>query len=150
MNMYKKVIVAVDMEGGASDVLSKASQLLVDSNAEIKVINVVYTPVQMYGGYMGGSVYIPENFVVDEDAIAAEIVPRLEAMAKEFELPTQQCVVKFGRAIDVILDTADEEQADLIVIGSHGKHGLGLLLGSTANGVLHKSKCDVLAVRIQQ
>ena len=35
-----------------------------------------------------------------------------------------------------------------IVVGSHGRHGLALLLGSTASGVLHGAKCDVLAVRI--
>ena len=40
--------------------------------------------------------------------------------------------------------------ARLIVVGSHGRHGLALLLGSTANGVLHHAKCDVLAVRIQE
>lgn len=152
MSMYKKVIVAVDMEGGARDVINKASQLLADNNAEIKVMTVVYTALQMYGTSMviGDSAYLPENLVVDNKTIAAEILPRLEAITKEFDLPGHQCVVEFGRAIDVILDTADEEHADLVVIGSHGRHGLGLLLGSTANGVLHRAKCDVLAVRIQQ
>ena len=38
--------------------------------------------------------------------------------------------------------------ADLIVIGTHGRHGLGLLLGSTASGVIHGVQCDVLAVRV--
>ena len=37
---------------------------------------------------------------------------------------------------------------DLVVVGSHGRHGLALLLGSTANGVLHGSPTDVLAVRV--
>ena len=37
---------------------------------------------------------------------------------------------------------------DVIVVGSHGKHGLALLLGSTANGVLHGANRDVLAVRV--
>ena len=39
--------------------------------------------------------------------------------------------------------------ADLIVLGTHGRHGLGLLLGSTASGVLHGCPCDVLTVRIK-
>ena len=38
---------------------------------------------------------------------------------------------------------------DLIVVGSHGRHGLALLLGSTADAVLHHAKCDVMAVRLQ-
>jgi universal stress protein A len=34
------------------------------------------------------------------------------------------------------------------VVGSHGRHGLALLLGSTANDVLHGAPCDVLAVKL--
>ena len=44
--------------------------------------------------------------------------------------------------------TAHQIAADLIVVGSHGRHGIALLLGSTANGVLHGAPCDVLAVRV--
>ncbi|MGB1202845.1 MAG: universal stress protein [Alloalcanivorax venustensis] len=47
-------------------------------------------------------------------------------------------------------DPAVVEIADLIVLGSHGKHGIRLLLGSTANAVLHRATCDVLAVRIPE
>jgi universal stress protein A len=47
-----------------------------------------------------------------------------------------------------IVRVAEENNVDLIIVGSHGKHGIALLLGSTANGVLHHAKCDVLAVRI--
>ena len=43
---------------------------------------------------------------------------------------------------------AEEIGADLIVVGSHGRYGLALLMGSTANGVLHGATCDVLAVRV--
>jgi universal stress protein A len=38
---------------------------------------------------------------------------------------------------------------DLIVLGSHGRHGLAVLLGSTARSVLNGAGCDVLAVRIK-
>ena len=41
-----------------------------------------------------------------------------------------------------------ELETDLIVVGSHGRYGLALLMGSTANGVLHGATCDVLAVRV--
>lgn len=38
----------------------------------------------------------------------------------------------------------------MIVVGSHGRHGLALLLGSTANDVLHGAPCDVLAVSLKK
>jgi universal stress protein A len=44
---------------------------------------------------------------------------------------------------------AEELDADLIVLGTHGRHGLGLMLGSTANAVLHGAPCDVLAVKVR-
>ena len=46
------------------------------------------------------------------------------------------------------INKLEEAGADIIVVGSHGRHGLALLLGSTANGVLHGASCDVLAVRV--
>ncbi len=48
-----------------------------------------------------------------------------------------------------IVRLAEQEQIDLIIVGSHGRHGLALLLGSTASNVLHHAKCDVLAIRLQ-
>jgi len=48
-----------------------------------------------------------------------------------------------------IIHIAEQENVDLIVVGSHGRHGLALLLGSTANSVLHYAKCDVMAIRLQ-
>jgi universal stress protein A len=56
--------------------------------------------------------------------------------------------VKIGNPAHEIRDAATELEADLIVVGTHGRHGLGLLLGSTANAVLHGVGCDVLAVRV--
>jgi universal stress protein A len=43
---------------------------------------------------------------------------------------------------------AKDQDIDLIVVGSHGRHGLALIFGSTSNSVLHGATCDVLAVRI--
>jgi len=42
-----------------------------------------------------------------------------------------------------------KHNTDLVIVGSHGRHGVRLLLGSTANAVLHGAECDVLAVRVQ-
>jgi len=55
-----------------------------------------------------------------------------------------------GRATTKTLRCAKDNDVDLIVTGSHGRHSLQLLLGSTANGILHGAKCDVLAVRIKE
>jgi universal stress protein A len=48
-----------------------------------------------------------------------------------------------------IVRIAEQEHIDLIVVGSHGRHGLALLLGSTANNVLHHAGRDVMAVHLE-
>lgn len=56
-----------------------------------------------------------------------------------------------GAAADGIVTEAQEEQADLIVIGTRGRTGLGhILLGSVAQAVIRKAACPVLAVRVKQ
>ena len=54
----------------------------------------------------------------------------------------------FGHPRQEIHRVTEEQSCDLIVVGSHGRHGLALLLGSTANDVLHGAPCDVIAVRL--
>ncbi|MNG25866.1 hypothetical protein D3C84_1107770 [compost metagenome] len=56
----------------------------------------------------------------------------------------------YGQPRQEIHQLAKENACDLIVVGSHGRHGLALLLGSTANDVLHGAPCDVLAVRLMK
>jgi len=46
------------------------------------------------------------------------------------------------------LSYAAAQNVDLIVVGSHGRHGLARLLGSTATRIVHNAKCDVIVVRL--
>ncbi len=55
---------------------------------------------------------------------------------------------KMGDEADEIKEMANEKNIDLIIIGTHGRSGIKLLLGSTANSVLHGVQHDVLAVRV--
>ena len=49
---------------------------------------------------------------------------------------------------DVLFYLYSAQNIELIVVGSHGRHGFSLIFGSTSNSVLHGAQCDVLAVRI--
>ena len=69
-------------------------------------------------------------------------------LAKTHHIPDEQVYAPIGSAVDEIHLLSESVKADLIVLGTHGQSGLKLLLGSTANGVLHGVKCDVLAIKI--
>ena len=56
--------------------------------------------------------------------------------------------VKFGNAADTIISTSKEEGVDMIVVGSHGRHGAKkYLLGSVSSKVVEHAACDVLVVK---
>ena len=55
----------------------------------------------------------------------------------------------WGEPQQEITQLAAQEQIDLIVVGSHGRHGLAILMGSTAKDVLYHAECDVLAIHLK-
>jgi universal stress protein A len=70
------------------------------------------------------------------------------ALAKTMGVPDARQTVTVGSVKHAILDYVEEEGCDLIVIGTHGRHGLAVLIGSTPNAVLHGTPCDVMCVRV--
>ena len=74
----------------------------------------------------------------------------MAALASQLNVPEENQYVILGQAAREMHRIANEEDVDLIVVGSHGRHGLALIFGSTSNSVLHGANCDVLAVRIAE
>ncbi|MEK7322966.1 MAG: universal stress protein [Pseudomonadota bacterium] len=74
----------------------------------------------------------------------AKLMQRLNGPAAAEQL------VELGSTKAEILRIATERAVDLIVVGSHGRHGWARMLGSTADAVLHGAACDVLAVRVPE
>ena len=106
--------------------------------------------------------YIVEHFPEDMpcDVVAPEDMDpetfmrqtfeeRLAAFAHRMALAeaTPHLVFDTGSARREIATLAERLGADLIVLGSHGRQGAAAWLGSTADGVMHRARCDVLMVR---
>ena len=61
---------------------------------------------------------------------------------------TVETAVKFGNVAEIIINTSNDRKIDMIVIGSHGRHGAKkFLLGSVSSKVVDHSPCDVLVVK---
>jgi len=70
---------------------------------------------------------------------------------KKLGLDSEQIYIIRGNPVVEIRNLCKELDTSVVVIGTHGRYGMGLMLiGSTANGVLHGTECDVLAVRITE
>ncbi len=144
MQSYRHILLAVDFSDTDSSVIERATNLAKQYEAEISIIHVVDNLPVSEPGY---DVLNSLDFELTE-VLIDKTKKQLSALAEELSVPEERCHQRMGRPVSEVVALAEEEQIDLIVIGSHGRHGLGLLLGSTANGVLHHAKCDVLAVRI--
>ncbi len=140
MSEYTKIIVAVDLSEDTSLVVQRAKA--VARSAELHLVHVIEPLSFAYGGD------IPMDFSGIQDEIQQQATHQLQRIAEQHGVDADHQHVLLGRPEVEIHAKAEELGADLIVVGSHGRHGLGLLLGSTANGVLHGASCDVLAVRV--
>jgi len=143
MSSYQRILVAVDFSDESSRVIDKALQVAVQNAAQVGFVNVVEYTSSMYAG----DIPLPEDLDLDRK-LADQARAKLRNLSTQYSVPDAEQRVEVGTPAREIVRVADETGSDLIVIGSHGRHGLQLLLGSTANGVLHQAKCDVLAVRV--
>lgn len=142
MSAYKKILLAVDLTEESKPVADRASELCRAFDAELHLVHVIEPLSMAYGGD------VPMDLSSVQEQIQEQAKSHLAEFAGQLGVPAHQQYLIFGRPESEIQRVADEEGMDLIVVGSHGRHGLALLLGSTANGVLHGAMCDVLAVRV--
>ena len=124
---YRKVLAAVDLSDESFQVLEEANRVALHCGADLAVCNV------------SSSSYDP---VVDR---AEEQLGRL---ADSYGIDEEDVYELAGHVGPCVHDLCRDIGADLVVVGTHGKHGLQLLTGSTANAVLHGARCDVLAARV--
>ncbi len=139
MAAYTNVLVALDIFGDYKTVMEKALEVT-GKDSEISLIYVL-EPLYYGDVLYGGSVEFEKQTIDNAKKVFAKL-------GEEFGVPEERRIVANGRPASEIHRKAEELGTDLIVLGTHGRHGLQLMLGSTANAVLHGVKCDVLAVRV--
>jgi universal stress protein A len=143
MEKYQKILVALELNSKIdANLLRQAEMLAKLFNAEITVVHAI----EFVSGYGAYGVSLGTEL---EEVLMKEAKKEMVEIGKKFNIPEHRQVVKFGSAKFVVLEEAERNKADLIVLGSHGRQGIRMLLGSTANAVLHGAKCDVLAVRLR-
>ena len=142
MSNYERVLLAVDLTDESALVAGRAKALCERNGAELHAVHVIEPLSLAYGGD------IPMDISSVQDQIHEQAKRHLQEFTARHGISEAQSHLIFGRPDSEIQRLAAELRADLIVVGSHGRHGLALLLGSTANGVLHGASCDVLAVRV--
>jgi universal stress protein A len=142
MTRYKKILVLLDLSDASAQVAAAGRDLAACSNAALVVLHVVdFVPVEPMGESM-----MPTG-QIEEDLIGRARV-KLKELAARAGLSQAAIRVEAGNTKAEILRVAEEESADLIVLGSRERHGLAILVNFTEDTILHAAHCDVLAVRL--
>ena len=146
MSDYKHILIATDFSSSAEQILNKARDIADRNNAKLSLLHVVeYLPPI-------DSIYEPalsNNWIVDEAEMLSQAKNSLDKFCKQQNLINAELHTVLGTPKYEISQFVKDHQCDLVVIGSHGRHGINILLGSTANAVLHEMPCDILAVKIE-
>ena len=141
---YQRIVLAVDLTDESIKVANKAAAMCKAFDGQLVIIHVIESLNYAYGGD------VPIDVSDIQEQLQTTAQERMAVLVDQLDMPVESTIVTQGGIESEIHRVAEENAADLIIVGSHGRHGLALLLGSTANGVLHGAPCDVLAVRVNK
>lgn len=142
MSGYRQVLIAVDLGDDSVRVVERGLEIASHDGAKTCLLHVVeFIPLDP-----AGEALLPSPVDLEDEMVNGARA-RLDALSARFagrlETRLEVGIIKLE-----ILRVAAKSRADLIVLGSHERHGLALLLGSTEKAILHKAHCDVLAVHL--
>ncbi len=139
---YKKILVLLDLTDASEQIAAASRDMAAHSDAAVVMLHVVeFVPAEPMGETLMPTVQIEEDLEQRARVMLDELSARLG-------LSRAITRVEAGNKKTEILRVAKEEGADLIILGSRVRHGLGILVNFTEDTVLHAAHCDVLAIRL--
>jgi len=116
-----------------------ACALARDYKARLILLHVLTPPMMVYGG---------EPVLAETWPSVKEVEEKLRQLQNQAHHVRAEIQVLEGDPVDMILRAAEETHSDVIVMGTHGRTGLGrLLLGSVAESVIRKAPCPVFSAK---
>ena len=140
--IISKILVAIDGSDASMDAAEYAISISKEYNAELYALHVIRTDVELYGPHET-SEYMTK--LRDE---GRKYLDKVEFKANEKNIQIKTVIIPSKNISGDILDYAEENNIDLIVIGTRGRSGFKrLLLGSVASHVVTYAHCPVLVVK---
>ena len=140
--VIRRILVPIDFSEASDKALRYARKFLEQFGAEITLLHVIQP--MAYPSDFG---YPPPVVDTVDEALRVQVTSRLKNFANQSD-PPMQTLIRVGQPYHEITTVAQELNADLIIIPTHGRTGLKhVLLGSTAERVVRYAPCPVLTVR---
>ncbi|WMJ09404.1 universal stress protein [Nitrosomonas sp. sh817] len=143
---YQNILLTIDFSGHDLFVAQKAQALAEQFHATLHILHVldnIPMPDTPYGTVIPLSEDSAYELLENEKNKLVQISDQLNIA------PSRRWLI-WGEPQQEITQLAIQQQIDLIIVGSHDRHGLAVLMGSTAKDVLYHAECDVLAVHIKK
>ena len=139
--MYKSIVVGTDGSETAQRAVVEACALTAALGGVLHVVSA-FEPLRgtrVVGAPAGAA----KEWDVKPDAAVQTIVEEAAATARMSGVEVKAHTVT-GDPADAVLEVAEREKADLIVVGNRGMHGMSRVLGSVPNKISHRAGCSVL------
>lgn len=144
MYVYKNILVPTDFSDGSENALEHAIDIAKSMGATIHLVNVIQPVVYPTGIEIAHESLL--NLEKDLEDNARRQLERIEQRLDNDKI-NYSCSILTGRADEQIIEYANSENIDLIVIATHGSSGFEhFLFGSTTEKVIRKTKCPILVV----
>lgn len=138
--MYQRALLAVEFDEVGRYAAHHAAQLMNKLGGVLYLTHVIEPfPAYAYPGFAG--------FTEIEEPLKQHAETQLQTLGRELGIDEERIFLEIGSTKHEVLRLAKELNIDLVIAGSHSKHGIAYLLGSTSNAILHGARCDVLIVR---
>jgi nucleotide-binding universal stress UspA family protein len=139
MELFKRILCAVDFDGNSLEALRMAKRIALREEADLCLLHVVPPTDPL-------TISAPLIARRHEEEGRAELARLAATELAEVKHETR---LVFGHPPEEILDAAKDFGADLLVMATHGRHGLAhMVLGSVAEKVVREARCPVLTIRL--
>lgn len=146
-----KILLATDGTKCSDDVIKAVTNFNLSDGDTVKIISIIDMAlplsIDVYGGFLPPNLEMEQTVKENADKLLLECHNQIQTLLhdKNVDVSTE---VLFGSPESRIVETAESNNFDLIIVGSHGYNSWErLLLGSVSDSVVHHAPCSVLVVR---
>jgi nucleotide-binding universal stress UspA family protein len=147
-HIFNRVVAALDGSAASERALHSALDLCVAPDAEVILTHVLTWGAPPEAGYLPQSAHVPADHAAEEEGRMAEYLRRVAARPALAGREVSTRILADYEPAAAVLDLAESADADLLVLGTHGRGGLSrLLLGSVADKVIRGTSRAVFVMR---
>lgn len=146
MKNYQHMLFASDLSSESDAISTQAKEIAERAGAKLSIVHVFAFVPMTYGGMEFAAPI--DNQVKTE--LLQQAKQRLQEQGASLNIPVERQWLPAGMVKPELCEIVKKENVDLLIVGAHTQHGLGLLLGSVADSMLHAMPCDILMLHVER